>query len=119
MIFELDTQWGCKHRYTREIPEPAPFLSRHGAQIGGVRVFSVIKIIVVRQVHISPASTAVCGLKINMCKMPHGARRLWTHLFCICFCVCDWQKPKDPQFDPHIMADNQGLSLDFEVARHF
>ena len=27
------------HSYTREIPEPAPFLSRPGAQIGGVQVF--------------------------------------------------------------------------------
>ena len=36
------------HKYTREIPEPAPFSSRHGAQsqIGGLWVFSVIKIIV-------------------------------------------------------------------------
>ena len=27
------------HKYTPEIPEPAPSLSRHGAQIGGLRVF--------------------------------------------------------------------------------
>ena len=31
------------HRYTRKIPEPAPFLSRHGAQIGGLWVFPVIE----------------------------------------------------------------------------
>ena len=43
------------HRYTREIPEPTPFLSQHGAQIGGLRVFSVIKITVVRQVCVSLA----------------------------------------------------------------
>ena len=24
------------------------------------------------------------------------------HLLCICFCVCGWQKPKDPQFEPHV-----------------
>ena len=29
------------HSYTREIPEPAPFLSWHGAQIGGIQVFLV------------------------------------------------------------------------------
>ena len=27
------------HRYTREIPEPAPCLSWHGAQIGGLQIF--------------------------------------------------------------------------------
>ena len=33
----------CDHRYTQEIPEPAPFLSLHGAKIGGLQVFPVIK----------------------------------------------------------------------------
>ena len=47
------------HRYTPEIPEPAPSLSRHGAQFGGLRVFPVIKITVVRQVRMLPACTAV------------------------------------------------------------
>ena len=47
------------HRYTREIAEPAPFLFWHGAQIGDVQVFPVIKITAVRQVRMSPASTAV------------------------------------------------------------
>ena len=28
------------HRYTPEIPEPAPPLSRHGVQIGALQVFS-------------------------------------------------------------------------------
>ena len=41
------------HRYTWEIPEPAPFLSWHEAQIGRIWVFPVIKITVVRQVHIT------------------------------------------------------------------
>ena len=44
-------------RYAREIPDPAPFLSWHGAQIGGLQVFPVNKIIVVRQVRLSPASS--------------------------------------------------------------
>ena len=47
------------HRYTIEIPEPAPFLSWHGAQIEGLWIFPAIKITVVHLVHMSPASTAV------------------------------------------------------------
>ena len=44
-----------------------------------------------------------CGLsvKINTRKTPHVAQRSWAHLFCVCFRVCDRQKPKDPQFVPH------------------
>ena len=40
------------HRYTPEIPEPAPSWSRHGARFGGLRVFPVTKIIMVRQVRL-------------------------------------------------------------------
>ena len=47
------------HRYTREIPEPAPFLFWHGAQIGGLWGFLVTKITVVRQVRMSRTCTAV------------------------------------------------------------
>ena len=43
------------HRYTPETPEPAPSLSWHGAQIGGLQVFPAIKITVVYQVLMSPA----------------------------------------------------------------
>ena len=42
------------HKYTREIPEPV-----HGAQIRDLWVFPVIKVTVVRQVHMSPASAVV------------------------------------------------------------
>ena len=49
------------HRYTPEIPEPAQSLFWHGAQIGGLQVFPIIKITLVRQVRIIPASTAVQG----------------------------------------------------------
>ena len=49
----------CHHRYTPEIPKPAPSLLRHGAEIWGLWVFPVIKITLVRQVRWSPASTAV------------------------------------------------------------
>ena len=41
------------HRYRTEIPEPASFWFQHGTQIGGIRVFPVIKITVIRQVHMS------------------------------------------------------------------
>ena len=34
-------------------------------------------------------------------KTPHSAQRLWTHLYCVCFFMCGWQKPKRPQFEPH------------------
>ena len=39
-----------------------------------------------------------CGLsvKTNTRKTPYGARRSWTHLFCICFCMCGRQKPLSP-----------------------
>ena len=39
-----------EHRYRPEIPEPAPSLFLHGAQIGGIQVFPAIKITVIRQV---------------------------------------------------------------------
>ena len=55
----FSTDLGIAHRYMWEIQEPAPFFSRHGAQIGGSLGFPVIKITVVRQVRMSPASTAV------------------------------------------------------------
>ena len=47
------------HRYALEIPEPVPSRSLHRAQFGDLRVFPVIKIIVVRQVRVLPACTAV------------------------------------------------------------
>ena len=40
------------HRYTLEIPEPVPSWFWHGAQIGGLQIFPVIKISVVHQVRI-------------------------------------------------------------------
>ena len=39
------------HRYTPEILEPAPFVSSMGLNLGVIRFFLVIKITVVRQVH--------------------------------------------------------------------
>ena len=63
------------HRYRSEIPEPAPSLFRHGAQIGGIPIFPVIKIIVICLVRM------YCGLSVmkDTREMPNGARRWWTH----------------------------------------
>ena len=33
--------------------------------------------------------------------MLHSTWRSWAHLFCVCFCVCGRQKPKDPQLELH------------------
>ena len=48
-----------RYMYTQEISEHVPSLFRHGAQIGGLLGFPVIKITVVRQVRMSPAYTVV------------------------------------------------------------
>ena len=84
---------GHSHRYTREIPEPAPFLSQHGVQIGGTQVFPVIRISGSSGAYIT---CIYCGLsrKMNTRKTPHDRWRSWTHLLCICFWVCGRQKPQ-------------------------
>ena len=77
------------HRYSLEIPELTPSLSRHGASIG-VQVFPAIKITMIHQVHI------ICrlrSLKINTREMPYGAQRSWTQFICVCFRVCGQQNP--------------------------
>ena len=68
------------HRYTREIPEPAPFLSRLGAKIEGFWVFPVIKITCLSGAYVTCIYCAP-SVKINMHKTPHGTQRSWTHLF--------------------------------------
>ena len=80
---------GLIHRYTWEVPEPAPFWSRHRAQIGVFGFFFP------RNQNNRGSSGAYvtciyCGLsmKINTPQTPHGARRSWTHLFCVCGCRC-------------------------------
>ena len=72
------------------IPETAPSLSRHGAPIGGIWVFSTLKITVIRQVCV------YCGLslKTNMCEMPRGAQRSWAHFVCVCSLERGRQKHK-------------------------
>ena len=64
-------------RYTGEITEPVPFLSQHGTQIVGL--FPVIKITLVCQAHMSPASHRL-SVQINR------GRIMW------CQCVYDAQK---------------------------
>ena len=59
---------GFTHRYTREIPEPAPILSWHGDQIGSLWVFSLIKITVVLWVCMPPGSTVVWGWRLTYLK---------------------------------------------------
>ena len=85
------------HRYTRKIPEPAPFLFRHGAQSGGLWVFTVIKkSLFVRFVcHLHP-------WRWTRVKR-HTARedRYCYIVFSVCVYVCVWQKPEDPQFEPN------------------
>ena len=80
------------HRYRLEIPEPAPSLFRHGARIGGIRVFLKIKITVIRQVRM------YCGLSMNidMRETQYGARRSWIHFVCVCFHVCGRQNRNTP-----------------------
>ena len=93
----------CSHRYTRVIPEPALFLSWHGAQLGSLRVFSVIN---KRGSTGAYVTRIYCRLsvKINMGKTLHGMRSLWTHLFWVCFCMRGRQKPTIPKLSA--MADN-------------
>ena len=88
------------HRYSSEIPEPAPFLSWYGDQIGGLQVFPVIKIIVAHQVRMSPASTAIWVWRWTHIKH----RMTYKDCGCICFvfvfaCVIS-KKRKEPQFEP-------------------
>ena len=84
------------HRYTPEIPEPAPSLFRHGAQIGSLLSFSCNQ-----KNRGSSDAYATCiyhgpRVKINMCKMLHGVQRSWAHFFWVCFCVCGHQKTRRP-----------------------
>ena len=88
------------HRCRGGIPDPAPSWSQHGAQFGGLWVFPVIKIIVVRQVRKLIACTAGWA-----CKQSHAkSRAVCEDRERICFAfafVCGRQKHEDPQFEPH------------------
>ena len=87
------------HRYTREIPQPAPFLSWHGAQWGSLG-FSCNQ----NNRGLSGAYVACiyCGLsvKVNTRKMPHGMQKLWTYLLCLFFACVVSKNPKTPNSSP-------------------
>ena len=72
--------------YPPEIPEPAQsFIHTHGAQIGGLRVFLVIK-----SMHDSPCALCHCiyvNLSVKMHK--HGMKHVVS------------KKPEDPQIESH------------------
>ena len=91
------------HRYTREIPAPAPFLSLHGAQIGGLRVFTHHQNN--RGLLGAYVTWIFCGVsvKINTLKMPRGEQRSWLRLFCICFVYVVSKNLKTPIWAPWLM----------------
>ena len=93
-IFYVRQVWNMHtiHRYRPEIPEPAPSLFRHGAQIGGIWGFPAIKITMICQVHMYCS----LGVKIDMPKTLYSVQRLWTHFVCVCFRTCGQQKPEYP-----------------------
>lgn len=104
------------HRYARGISEPAPFLFRHGDEIGDLLFFCLfcpkfkITVIGLSGVYLTCIFYGL-SMKINTCERPHGTS--WTHCFAfvfvrsafICVCVCgDSRNLKitpPPKFDPH------------------
>ena len=74
-----------KHRYTPEILRPAPSWSRHGAELGGLRVVPVIKI--------SERGSSVAH---DTC-MYRDLSLKTLRLFCVYLCMCGMQKPEDLQ----------------------
>ena len=94
-----------------EISQPAPFLSWHRVQIGGLLVFSC------NQNNCGSSDAVItciyCSLSAKICKhkMQHGVQKLWMHLFCVCFRTCGQQEPEDPQLEP------QGWQLNY--IRHY
>ena len=95
MYVDVTANLKSYHRYTREIPEPAPSLSQHGAQIGGLRDFLVIKITVVHQVCMSPASTVVWAWRYICVKCCTALKDRGRICFAF-FCICGPQKPRRP-----------------------
>ena len=106
-IFDEDagvsTPWSSVSRDTRKRligivwlwPNVIKYFITAWAKIGGLRVFRQSKWPVVRLV------TVKMSVKINTLKMPQTPRRSWTHLFCVCLCMCGRQKPEDLQFEPN------------------
>ena len=88
------------HRYTPEIPEPAPSLSRHGAQIGELQVFSCYQ-----NNRGSSGAYALHLLWAECEDKTYVKRRMaWEDVDALVlhfFYVCGWQKPEDTQIEPH------------------
>ena len=78
---KLQFLWGFFHRH-QNLCHLNPCM-RLNLGVFGFFPFT-IKIIVVRQVRVLPACTAGMSVKTNKCKMLHGTRRSWMHLFCVC-----------------------------------
>ena len=89
---------------TPEIPDPTPSWSRHGVQFGGPRVFPVIKVIVVRQVHKLHACTAVWARRQSHIRSRVVRERSWSHLFCVRFCVCGRRARNSARIQESILA---------------
>ena len=87
------------HRYTREIPEPAPFLLRHGAQIRGIQIFPTIKITAVRQG--AYVLRTECEDKRVKCRT--ACKVCGRILFAFVFACVVGKKQKTPNLSP--MAD--------------
>ena len=84
--------------------------------------FSVIKITLVRQVCMSPTSTAVCGIKINTRKTPQDVGRSWMRLFCLCLFWGVWSakiwRPTWLTMPLHGVIDESGISFLYLCWRH-
>ena len=69
----------------------------------GLQIFLIIKLWFVR---------CICSLHLlqferenkHTKKTLHGMQSSWMHLFFVCFCMCGWQKPKDPNFSPYLLT---------------
>ena len=85
----------CYHRYTLRHLDPSM-----GLNLGGLRVFLVIKIIMVRQVRKLPVCTVVWAWKqscVKSCPAREDRERI-----CFVFAfACGQQNPEDPQIEPH------------------
>ena len=92
------------HRYTREIPDPVPSWSQHVAQFGGLWIFPVIKIILVRQVCKLPACTVVWAWRQSHIK----SRVVREDRERICFACVVGKTPKTPNSAPWLMTPLHG-----------
>ena len=103
--------------------EPAPSWSQHGAQIGGLWVFPIIKIVVVHQVYILPACTAVWEWSETRVKC-HLAREdcegIWFLFSLACVGSKNWKTTKlNPMADDTIKRGGIGLGSPVYICGNF